>query len=83
MDAEYITTMYLEQFTDNLNGSLNRNDTLGAMRNLDAILNQVRDITIALVERGVHEGLTQAAMSRALGVPPSALRGAKQEFGRV
>lgn len=82
MDASYITTMYLEDFTDSLNHALNRGDTLAAMRNLDSILNQVRDITVALVERGVHEGLTQAAMSRALGVPASALRGAKQEFAR-
>ena len=82
MDSEYITTMHLRDRTDDLDHALNRDDTIAAMRNLDAILNQVRDITIALVERGVHEGLTQAAMSRALGVPPSALRGAKREFAR-
>ena len=80
MSVYAIQTMTLEDRVEDLLGALGRGDVLAAMRNVDAINRQLVGIASGLVEAGVREGLTQAAMARALGVPPSTLRGAKREF---
>lgn len=43
--------------------------TLDAMRLIDRVNLALVDVATELVEDGVHEGLTQAAMARALNVP--------------
>lgn len=53
--------------------------TLAAIADLSEIL---PDIAADAVAAGVQAGLTQKAMAQALGVPASALRGAKREFAR-
>jgi hypothetical protein len=49
-----------------------------------AMCGNIRDllpeIATAFVERGVRKGLSQRRMALLLGVPASALRGAKREF---
>jgi hypothetical protein len=57
-------------------------NTRAAMEALARIAALTPDVAADLVENGVHEGMTQAAMARALGVPAYALRGAKREFAR-
>jgi hypothetical protein len=57
-------------------------NTRAAMETIARIAPLTSDVAADLVERGVSEGMTQAAMARALGVPASTLRGAKREFAR-
>lgn len=79
-DVYAIQTMTLEDRVNDLLWALGHGDVLAAMRNVDAINRQLVGIATELVEAGVREGLTQAAMARALDVPPSTLRGAKREY---
>jgi hypothetical protein len=57
-----------------------RGDTLEALRALNTARDVLVDLATALVEAGVHDGLTQRAMADAMGVPASALRGARREL---
>ena len=82
MTVYHVSTMRLEDGVNGIVGALNRGHTLDAMRNVDAVNRELLKIATALVEAGVKEGLTQAEMARALGVPASTLRGAKREFAR-
>lgn len=55
-------------------------NTLGAMEAVATFTEVIADVATTLIERGVKEGLTLKAMADALGVPASALRGAKKAF---
>jgi hypothetical protein len=63
-----------------LQSFIHQGNTLAALEVLGRITEILPDVATDLVEQGVHDGLTQAAMARALKVPASALRGAKREF---
>jgi ABC-type lipoprotein release transport system permease subunit len=65
-----------------LEGALYNANWRDAMRALRACNEALMEIAPLLVERGVHEGMTQKRMADLLGVPASTLRGAKAEFGR-
>ena len=72
----------LERATDRLAQAWDNLDPHRAMVALADANKQLMEIAPELVEQGVRAGLSQRAMALALGVPESALRGARREFSR-
>jgi hypothetical protein len=51
-----------------------------AMIAVNALMAHVTDATYELVREGVQDGMTQRRMAALLGIPESALRGARREM---
>lgn len=73
---------HVEQLFDAASGT-SVSHTKAALYKIADVRDQLVEVATALVEQGIMEGLSQAEIARCMDVPPSTLRGAKQEFSRA